>query len=80
MDKLGEPRLPFRLERFGLKKRVSSFLACAGIEHWVVVADWTVALVFVGVPLYTKEHEDAHFGNFWKVEKGSKLMEIEHKR
>jgi hypothetical protein len=64
LDKLGEPRLPFRLGRFGLKKGVSSFLACAGIEHWVVVADLTVASLFVGVVLYTKEHEDVHFGGF----------------
>jgi len=69
LNKLGEPRLPFRLGRFGLKKWVSSFLACAGIEHWVIVADWTVALVFVGVLLYSKEHDDPHFGDFWKVGK-----------
>ena len=64
LDKLGEPRLSFRLLWFVLQKRGSSFLACAGIEHWVVVADWIVVLNFVGVLLHTKENEDNHFGDF----------------
>jgi hypothetical protein len=69
LNELGEPRLPFRLGQIGLKKGISSFLACAGIEHRVIVADWTVALLLAGVLLYTKYHEDAHLGDFWKIKK-----------